>query len=79
MARKASSKPDSGFSSTATIGFGANCCSFGILHSDFIIYSGFPGSIFNRMRRLVCPLFIAKLVFVRKCRAGAKFELSLAA
>ena len=37
MARKASSKPDSGSSSTATIGFEADSRSFGIRHSSFII------------------------------------------
>ena len=36
MARKASSKPDS---STATIGFEADSCSFGIRHFDFVISS----------------------------------------
>jgi hypothetical protein len=33
MARKASSKPDSGSSGTATIGFEADSCDFGSLHS----------------------------------------------
>jgi len=37
MARKASSKPDSDSPSTATIGFEADSCGFGILHSSFII------------------------------------------
>lgn len=39
MARKASSKPDSGSSSTATIGFEADFGAFGIRHSEFVIAS----------------------------------------
>ncbi len=38
MAPKASSKPDSGSSSSATIGFEAHFHSFGIRHSDFFIH-----------------------------------------
>jgi 23S rRNA A1618 N6-methylase RlmF len=38
MARQASSKPDSGSSSTATIGFEAHFHSFSIRHSDFVIH-----------------------------------------
>lgn len=37
MARKASSKPDSGSSSTATIGFETPIRPFGLRHSGFII------------------------------------------
>ncbi len=39
MARKASSKPDSGSSSTATLGFEAHFHSFGIRHSDFVTHT----------------------------------------
>ena len=39
MARKASSKPDSGSSSTATLGFEADSHSFEIRHSAFVICS----------------------------------------
>ena len=37
MARKASSKPDSGSPSTSPIGFWTNPTSFGIRHSGFVI------------------------------------------
>jgi hypothetical protein len=43
MARKASSKPDSGSSNTATLGFEANFHFFEIRHSEFVISSALPG------------------------------------
>jgi hypothetical protein len=46
MARKASSKPDSGSSSTATFGFEANFHFFEIRHSEFVIPPALPGQLF---------------------------------
>ena len=46
MARQASSKPDSGSSSTANIGFEADSHSFEIRHSAFVISSALPSQFF---------------------------------
>ena len=76
MARKASSKPAS---STATIGFEADSAAFGIRHSDCFMAFAIFGRRCRSLQVPGCLWGIAKLLFVRKCRAGAKFELALAA
>jgi hypothetical protein len=49
MARKASSKPDSGSPSTATLGFEADSCPFSIRHSELIISSAWVQHLIHHL------------------------------
>ena len=60
MARKVSTKSDSGSSIPATIGFEAKSCSFVSRHSDFVISSARPGQLFYSTQIPICLRFLAK-------------------
>jgi hypothetical protein len=68
MARKASSKPDSGSSSSATIGLGS-----------FVISSALPCQFYDSMEIPVWPGLVGKNERAGQCRAVSELELALPA